>query len=416
MILVEQAIETILAGITVLGTERVDILTGTGRIIAEDIYAPFNVPPLDNSAMDGYALKFADIENADKKNPSCLKIVGNIPAGSSATRPLKHGEAVRIMTGAPVPEGADTVIMQEDTRADNATVKIFNKGFPGSHIRGAGEDIREGNRLIVAGTGLRPAMTGVLASIKRSFVTVYQRPRVAILSTGDELVDVDGDMNGGRIVSSNSYSLSALVSESGAIPMALGIAGDTKDELKQRILQGLHADIIISSGGVSVGDYDFVKDVFEELGIDMKFWKVSMRPGKPLAFGLIKGKPTFGLPGNPVSAMVSFEQFVRPAIRKMSGHKRLFRPVVKAVSEETVKTGAGKKYFVRCFVSSNNSAYSVTTTGEQGSGILMSMAEANGLMIVPEDVETVNPGDTVNVQILDQEFGFTEVPEYAARN
>jgi len=412
LISVEKALRTILSQIKVLGTERLDILSSLGRVLAEDIHAPFNVPPFDNSAMDGYAVKFADIDAASADAPARLKVIGDLPAGCRASQPLKNGEALRIMTGAPVPEGADTVIMQEDTQTHGTAVEILKKSPMGSNIRRAGEDIKKGEIIFQTGTKLRPAQIGVLASIKRAFITVYQRPRVAILSTGDELVDIDEEITEGKIVSSNSYSLSALVTESGGIPIALGIARDTKEELTERLFQSLNADIILSSGGVSVGDYDFVKDVLADLGIDMKFWKVSMRPGQPLAFGTIAGKPTFGLPGNPVSVMVSFEQFVRPAMRKMSGHKHLLRTTVEAVAEEKVKTHKGKRHFIRCKVKCKNGQYYASTTGEQGSGILMSMAAANGLMIVPEDQDLVNPGDRVRVQILDQEFGFTEEPSY----
>jgi molybdopterin molybdotransferase len=239
-------------------------------------------------------------------------------------------------------------------------------------------------------------------------VTVCQRPRVAIISTGDELADVDEELSGGKIVSSNSYSLHALVLDSGAVPVSLGIARDTREALREKFMAALHADMIISSGGVSVGDYDFVKDVMQDLGVEMKFWKVAMRPGNPLAFGVIGGKPAFGLPGNPVSVMVSFEQFVRPSIRKMSGHTKLFRPVIEATAQENVETRQGRQYFIRCMVRKAGTGYVATTTGEQGSGILMSMAKATGLMIVPADRHGVRAGETVAVQILDQEFGYTE--------
>lgn len=412
MISVDQALRLILAQIKALGTERVDILSGLGRVLAEDIYASLDVPPFDNSAMDGYAVKFSDIEFASAERPAQLKVIGELPAGRCSSKPLQKSEAFRIMTGAPLPEGSDTVIKQEDTKVEGSTVSIFINSPCGSNIRRAGEDIKKEDRLFQSGTKIGPAHTGVLASVKRAFVTVYQRPRVAIISTGDELIDVDEEISKGKIVSSNSYSLFALVKESGAIPVSLGIARDTKKELSERILQGLNADIIISSGGVSVGDYDFVKDVLADLGVDMKFWKVAMRPGKPLAFGVIEGKPTFGLPGNPVSVMVSFEQFAGPAIRKMSGHKCLFKPTVKAVVEEKVITSKGNKNFIRCFVKRREDNYYVSTTGEQGSGILTSMSDANGLMIISEDRDIVNQGETVNVQILDPEFGFTEEMTY----
>ncbi len=259
---------------------------------------------------------------------------------------------------------------------------------------------------------MRPAHIGIMASIKRAMVSVYQRPRVAILSTGDELVDIDEELGPGKIVTSNSYSLASLVEDAGGMAIMLGIARDTKEALRSRMLEGLHADIIISSGGVSVGDYDFVKDVLQELGADMKFWKVLMRPGQPLAFGVIGGKPAFGLPGNPVSAMVSFEQFVRPAMRKMSGHTKLFRPLIEAVAQEDVTGRPGRKFFVRCRLAQKDGQWHATTTGEQGSGILRSMAEASGLMVVPETAERIKTGDRVKVQVLDPELGYSETPQY----
>jgi len=410
LISVEEALRMILSQIKILGTERVDILNGLGRVLAEDIHAPFNVPPFDNSAMDGYAVKFVDIEGASPGSPVRLRVVADLPAGSVASQPLQNGEAIRIMTGAPVPQGVDTVIMQEDTRSEGNTVDILEAAPLGSNIRNAGEDITKDSILFTSGTKIRPAHIGILASVKRACITVYQQPRVAILSTGDELVDIDQEITHGKIVASNSYSLSALVADNGGIPIHLGIARDTKEELKERLLQGLHADIILSSGGVSVGDYDFVKEVLADLGVDMKFWQVAMRPGKPLAFGIIGGKPAFGLPGNPVSAMVSFEQFVRPAMRKMRGHKRLFGITVDAAAEEEVTTLKGRRYYIRCMVTSRDGKYFASTTGEQGSGILMSMGTANGLMVVPEDQDVVKPGDGVKVQILDREFGYTEEP------
>ena len=412
MISVTEAVKTILEQIKILGTERVDVLSSLGRVLAEDITASVIIPPCDNSAMDGYAVRFEDIQGASQKNAVRLKILGDIPAGYTAQRPIAAGETYRIMTGAPLPEGADTVVMQEDTEAQGGIVHIFKVGERGNHIRRAGEDIRAGDTVVSAGTVLNPAHIGVLASIKKAFVTVYQRPRVAILSTGDELVDVDEELTEGKIVSSNSYSLYALVQDSGAIPLSLGIARDTREDLRAKFQEGLHADMIISSGGVSVGDYDFVKEVLKDIGAEMKFWKVAMRPGNPLAFGMIGGKPAFGLPGNPVSVMVSFEQFVRPSIRKMSGHTCLFRQVIDATAQEAVATKKGRKYFIRCRVSKHDGKFAVTTTGEQGSGILMSMAKANGLMIVSEEQEGVSAGERVTVQILDQEFGYSQKPGY----
>jgi len=409
VISVEEALAAILSQVQPLGTERVAISDSLGRVLAEDIIAPCNVPPFDNSSMDGYAVRHEDI------SPGCpvkLKIASDLPAGYTAAEPLKSGEAIRIMTGAPMPEGADTVIMQEDTSAEGALVTILQASPKGTNIRRAGEDIKKGSLLFHSGAMLRPGHIGTLASIKRAVVSVYQQPRVAILSTGDELVDIDGEITPGKIVSSNSYSLAALVRDAGALPVTLGIARDTKQALKERLCEGLHADIILSSGGVSVGDYDFVKEVLRELGLDMKFWKVAMRPGQPLAFGMIGGKPAFGLPGNPVSAMVSFEQFVRPSIRKMGGHAKLYRSTIEAIAREKVAAREGRIFFARCLVTRQDGVCYATTTGEQGSGILMSMARANGLMIVPDTAEGVNPGDKVKVQILDPDFGFTDTVPY----
>jgi molybdopterin molybdotransferase len=412
MISVAEAVKTILAHINILGTERIDIRSALGRVLAEDITSPITIPPRDNSAMDGYAVRFEDIRGATRQNPVRLKILGDIPAGYTAPQPIAAGETYRIMTGAPLPEGADTVVMQEDTEAQAGIVQIYKDDGRGNHIRRAGEDISAGDTVVSAATVLKPADIGVLSSIRKAFVTVYQKPRVAILSTGDELVDVDEELAGGKIVSSNSYSLYALVQDSGALPLSLGIARDTRDALRAKFREGLNADMIISSGGVSVGDYDFVKDVLQDIGAEMKFWKVAMRPGNPLAFGIISGKPAFGLPGNPVSVMVSFEQFVRPAIRKMSGHTRLFRQVIDATAQEAVAIKKDRKYFIRCRVSERDGQYVATTTGEQGSGILMSMAKANGLMIISEEKEGVSAGERVKVQILDQEFGYSQKAGY----
>jgi molybdopterin molybdotransferase len=299
MITVEQALDTILGHIRVLGTERVDILRARGRVLAEDIVSGLDVPPLDNSAMDGYAVRHADVSTSSADTPALLKIMGDLPAGYTSEVLLQPGQTLRIMTGAPIPPGADTVIMQENTRSDGATVSILQAEKRGANLRYAGEDIQKGAVLFQTGALLRPAHIGIMASIKRAMISVYQRPRVAILSTGDELVDIDEELEPGKIVTSNSYSLACLVEEAGGTAIMLGIARDTKEALRSRLLEGLHADIIISSGGVSVGDYDFVKDVLQDLGVDMKFWKVLMRPGQPLAFGVIGGKPASDCPAIP---------------------------------------------------------------------------------------------------------------------
>jgi molybdopterin molybdotransferase len=310
------------------------------------------------------------------------------------------------MTGASIPRGADAIIPVEYTKKEDSFVVIFKALSLGENIRRAGEDVKRGERVISSGGLIRPAEVGMLASLGRSFVSVYQRPMVAILCTGEELVDVDGDLDKGKIVSSNSYALAAQVKDCGAIPVQLGIAKDQKEEIKEKLLQGLRADVLISSAGVSVGDYDFVKEILNDLGMEMVFWKVAMKPGKPLAFGTIKEKPVFGLPGNPVSSMVSFEQFVRPSLLKMMGHHQIFRPFIEAILKEDIQKEPGSRHFVRAVVIFERDHYFVTPTGAQGSGILRSMVKANGLVVIPEDLEIVRAGEKVKVQLLNSsEFG-----------
>ncbi len=404
MITVEEALGRILPYIEPLGSEKVSILDALGRVIAEDIDANRDIPPLDNSGMDGYAVKTEDLRNADPNHPVRLEVIEDLPAGFISTKTVGRGEAIRIMTGAPIPRGADAVIPVEHTGKEGRSVTIFKAVLPGEYIRRAGEDVKKGDRVISIGDLIRSAEVGMLASVRRSFVSVYQRPMVAILCTGEELVDVDGDLDDGRIVSSNSYTLAAQVQDCGAIPVQLGIARDRKEEIKEKLLQGLRADVLLSSAGVSVGDYDFVKEVLNDLGMEMVFWKVAMKPGMPLAFGRIQGKPVFGLPGNPVSSMVSFEQFVRPSLLKMMGHRQIFRPVIEALLKEDIHKEPGRRHFVRASLTFRGDQYFVTTTGAQGSGILRSMMKANGLIIIPEDQEVVRAGEKVKVQLLDRNF------------
>jgi molybdopterin molybdotransferase len=412
MISVDEASKRILAKIQVLGLEKVDILSSLGRVIGEDIVAPRNIPTLDNSAMDGYAVRAADIRGVSKQSPVSLNVIEDLPAGTLAKGNVAPGQAIRIMTGAPIPKGTDTVVMVEDTKQAGEQVTVFQEVPPGEHIRRAGEDVKKGDCVIPRDSLIRPAEVGMLASVGRAFVSVYQRPVVAILCTGDELVDVDQGVEDHKIISSNSYTLSAQVMECGGLPLQLGIAKDDPREIEEKLQQALRADVILSSAGVSVGDYDLVKDVLANIGFQMEFWGVAMRPGQPLAFGTIRGNPTFGLPGNPVSSMVSFEQFVRPSILKMMGHKNIFRPIVEAILQEDISKKPDRRHFMRARVSRKEGRYVVTTTGPQGSGILNSMVEANALLIVPEEKTEVKEGERVLVQILDRSFesGGVEVP------
>jgi molybdopterin molybdotransferase len=408
MIPVEKALKTILANFRPLGMEKINILEARGRVIGEDIFAPRNIPSADNTAMDGYAVRYADTKGATKDKPLKLKIIEDIPAGKIARNKIKKNEAARIMTGAVIPEGADAVIRQEDTLKEGKIVTIYVSAEKGENIRFAGEDVRRGERVIWKGSVLRPAHIGMLAALGKALVNVYQKPRVAIMSTGDELVDIKTNPGPGKIVNSNSYSLAAQVLECGAIPVMLGIARDKKSDLQKKFNQALNADLIISSGGVSVGDFDFVKNVMGEIGNAMHFWQVAMRPGKPLAFGAIEGVPLFGLPGNPVSAMVSFEQFVRPSLLKMLGHKNIYRQTVKAICNEGFEKKAGFRHFIRAIVKKENGQYIATTTGDQGSGILKSMVAANGLIVMGESETRIKKGALVTVQLLDDSLSWSE--------
>jgi len=400
-----EAQKTVFEATKTLGLEKVSLLDAFGRVLGEDIIAARDNPPWDNSAMDGFAVRWEDIkqEHAITK-PVALKVIEDVPAGTVATRTVGPGQAIRIMTGAPIPKGADTVVKVEETEPSENTVKIFKEVERGSNIRPQGEDVKKGDCIIAKGTQIRPAEAGMLAILAKSFVLVYQRPRVAILSTGDELADLDERFDDDKIINSNSYGTAAAVQEAGGIPILLGIAKDQPAALKEKISHGLNADILVLSGGVSMGDYDFTKAVFKDLGAEMNFWKLAIRPGQPLAFGKIQGKLAFGLPGNPVSSMVTFEQLVRPAMLKMGGHRSYGRPVVQAVFQEKFSKRTDRRHFLRGILSRENNVLTVRTTGDQGSGILTSMVKANGLIDVPEEVERLSPGDIVNVQVLSGQF------------
>jgi len=400
-----EAQKTVFEATKTLGLEKISLLDAFGRVLGEDIIAARDNPPWDNSAMDGFAVRWEDIkqEHAITK-PVALKVIEDVPAGTVATKSVGPGQAIRIMTGAPIPKGADTVVKVEETEPSEDTVKIFKEVERGGNIRPQGEDVKKGDCIIAKGTQIRPAEAGMLAILAKSFVLVYQRPRVAILSTGDELADLDERFDEEKIINSNSYGTAAAVQEAGGIPILLGIAKDQPAALKEKISHGLNADILVLSGGVSMGDYDFTKAVFKDLGAEMNFWKLAIRPGQPLAFGKIQGKLAFGLPGNPVSSMVTFEQLVRPAMLKMGGHRSYGRPVVQAVFQEKFSKRTDRRHFLRGILSRENNVLTVRTTGDQGSGILTSMVKANGLIDVPEEVERLNPGDIVNVQVLSGQF------------
>ena len=398
---VDEARKVILEKIKVQGTEKVSISEALGRILSEDIIARRNNPPMDNSAMDGYALKAKDIELATSENPIKLEIIEDLAAGYSPKMTIQSGQAVRIMTGAPIPEGADAVIMQEDTERNENSVQVKDKAEIRENIRDAGEDVREGETVIKKGAKLLPAHIGMMAVVGRSSVLVGRRPSVAILSTGDEIKDLDDSLSGPCIYNSNGYMLAAQVKSAGGIPSYLGIARDNEEDLMEKFNWALQCDMVVSSGGVSVGDYDLVKASLKKMGQEMLFWKVAMKPGKPLAFGRIDNVPIFGLPGNPVSSFVSFEQFVRPSIRKMMGASQLSHLLVQAKLTHTVHKKAGRQHFLSAYVKWENGTCTVSPTQEQGSGILKSTVNANGLLIFPLELTEMTKGTEVTVQLLE---------------
>ncbi|GAK49697.1 molybdenum cofactor synthesis domain protein [Candidatus Moduliflexus flocculans] len=412
MIPVKDARERILERFLALPAERVDIFSALGRVLTEEVIAPFDIPPHDNSAMDGYAVRSADLHGASPETPVMLRVVEALPAGYVSAHTLQTGEAIRIMTGAPIPDGADAIIRVEDTQKDGERVAIFVERPPRFDLRSAGEDVRRGDVVLEKGRTLRPAEIGLLASLGRSFVSVHQRPRMAILATGDELVEVDAPLLPGKIINANSYSLAALTLECGAIPLMLDIARDTKADLEGKLAQAARADLILTSGGVSMGDFDFVKEMLQQSGSEMHFWQVCMKPGKPLAFGSIAGTPLVGLPGNPVSSMVSFEMFVRPALLKMMGHAQIFRTVVSAQLTSDYRKRDERKHFVRVVLCQQEGVNLATLTGEQGSGILSSMAKANGLAVIDESRQLVRTGETVPVMLLDSSLSMSAEREF----
>jgi len=405
MISVEEALEKILGNVKVLDNVESPILECLGQVLAEDIYSSINIPPKDNSAMDGYAVKAADISGASASSPVYLDIIGEAKAGGISNLEVKSHKTVRIMTGAPLPKGADAVVPFEETDETRRTehplkqIGILKAVDKGKNVRFSGEDISKGKIALSKGTLLRPAEIGVLASLGVKKVNVIRRPTVAILATGDELGELGKPLREGQIYNSNSYSAAAQVLRCGGIPRVLGIAKDTQSDLETKIKEALTADMLLTTGGVSMGDYDLVKDVLAAQG-EISFWKVRMKPGKPLAFGTIKGVPHLGLPGNPVSSMITFELFARPAMLKMMGKTKLARPMIEAVMEDSAKNNDGRRVFLRAIVRKEGNSYFARTTGPQGSGILTSMSLANALVVVPEDVSAVKKGDVLKAIML----------------
>ena len=413
MISVEEALDKILDFIKVLDKEEKPLLDCLGQVLDEDVYAPLDVPPQDNSAMDGYAVQAKNIVGASYEHPRILHVVGEIAAGCVSELSVEPGTAVRIMTGAFVPRGADVVVPFEDTdevdrkEVSGSKAEIGVRiGLPvGSNIRRCGEDIAKGELVMKRGSLLRPAEIGVLASLGKKTVSVIRRPMVGILATGNEVVEIGQPIPPGKIYNSNSYTLAAQVLSYGGIPRIMGVAQDNVEQLTAAIRQGFDCDMLVTSGGVSLGDYDMVKQVLAVEG-DVSFWTVRMKPGKPLAFGTFKrddGKriPHLGLPGNPVSSMITFELFARPAIFKMMGRSDLSKLNITAVMEDSIENRDGRRIFARVAVSKRDGKYFAGITGPQGSGILTSMMKANGLAVIPETTKQVKAGTDVEVMMLD---------------
>jgi molybdopterin molybdotransferase len=406
MLSVEQALEQILEAFHPLESERVNIIEALGRVLAQDIHADVDIPPHSNSSMDGYAVLAADTAGASQDAPARLRVLEDLAAGYVTETEVTSGTAIRIMTGAPIPPGADAVVKVEDAASLKASegewADIFAQAPQGQYIRPAGEDVCQGTLVLPQGTVVRPQEIGMLATLGQRQVPVFRRPRVAILATGDEVVEIDAPLEPGKIRNANSYSNAAQVVKCGGIPVMLGIARDQVQELTDKIRAGLAqgVDLFLTSGGVSVGDFDVVKDVLAAEG-EIGFWRVRMKPGKPLAFGRIGDVPVLGLPGNPVSVMVSFEMFVRPALLKMQGVTNWERPTVEATLMDEVKHKDDRRHFVRVRFEWQEGAYHAYLTGGQGSGILSSMVKANGFAILPEEWTHAPVGARVQVILFD---------------
>jgi molybdopterin molybdotransferase len=402
-----EAAGRIVADLSPLPPVRRPLRDALDLVLAEDVRSPIDVPAWDNSAMDGYAVRAADVRGATAGTPVSLRVVETVPAGRFPERVVGAGEAIRIFTGAPLPAGADSVIRQEDTDGGMAVVAVLDDRDAARNFRRRGEDIASGSVAVAAGTPLGPAQLGVLASIAHATPLVHPAPEVAFLSSGDELADLDAApeiLSGRRVASSNSYTLHALVRRTGAAPRDLGLARDTDESLREHFARATGADLFVTTAGVSVGEHDLVRRVLETSGGALRFWRVAMRPGAPLGFGSLGGVPWLGLPGNPVSTMVTFELFVRPAIRRLAGHPRPFRRTVPVTLREPVTLGPRLRHYLRAVVSSPrgpDGGRDAVLTGPQGSGILTSMAKANALIIVPADRPSVAAGEPLDALLLD---------------
>jgi len=410
MISVRDALERVLDDLPRLGGEQVALTGARARVLAAPIDAPRDVPPFRNSAMDGYAVRSVDVAGARPGQVVRLRVLETVGAGAVASQPVRSGAAIRIMTGAPVPDGADAVVRVEDTSEAGDDVEVVVAAPAGANVRHAGEDVRAGETVLEAGRVLRPADVGLIASLGVAMVRVARRPRVAILTTGDELVDVGTALGPGQIVNSNAYTLAAAVDEAGGEPILMGIVRDQRELIRAAFAEAVTADVVLSTGGVSVGSFDYVRPILAELGYQERFWKVAQKPGKPLTFGRCGGTPVFGLPGNPVSSLVCFYLYVVPALRTMMGLTRVHLPSAAATLDETLKKSAGLTEFVRCRLEGHPEDYRVRATGTQSSGALRSLSLGDALIVGPPDAEILRAGARVRVVMLAPDAAAAEPP------
>ena len=406
MLTVAEAQDSLLARLSPLPRERIPLLQSLGRVLAEELLADIDNPAFDNSAVDGFAVRAADTRDASPRSPVALTMLEEVMAGSVPLNAVAPGACIKVMTGAPMPAGADSMVMVEDTTVAGTRVSVTCPSSVGDHIRRAGEDIRAGNCVLPAGAVVRSAEAAILAAMGKPEVDVLGRPRVAVVSTGDEVIGIDRKPGPGQIRNSNAYALAALLAEAGAELHSMSHIADSESETEKTLRScagldgGEPADIIVTSGGVSVGERDYVKPALERLG-RLEFWRVRMKPGKPVAFGSIGRSLFFGLPGNPVSTMVTFELFVRPAIRKMAGHQDVFRPRVPVTLTREVRRQPGREEYIRGTVWATDQGLHARPAGSQGSGSLSSMVGANALLVMPADLEYVSPGAVLPALLLD---------------
>jgi molybdopterin molybdotransferase len=398
------AAATIVAAIAPMEAVDVPLVASDGLVLAAGVVSRVSLPLWANSAMDGYACRAADVATATDGAPVRLRVVEDVRAGQFPSRALSAGEATRIATGAPVPEGADTVIRVEDTDGGSDVVSVRAARDAGRNVRPAGEDVHKGETVLEAGMALGAAQIALLAAVGAATVRVHRRPRVAIVSTGDELVPLERFsevLAGRRIVSSNSYGLAAAVRSAGGEPVDFGVIPDDLAAVRDALSRAAECDLVLTSAGVSVGEADYIRPVIEALGGTLNFWRVRMRPGSPLAFGTVRGKPWLGLPGNPVSSLVTFELFARPSIRKLLGHRNVFAPRVTVIADEAMPVSVPLTHFLRVRLTSDGGGPPrARLAGPQASNILSSLARADALMIVPADRAEVRVGDALEAIVL----------------